>query len=63
MPYMIPYYHSGLLAKFRCTDCDWTYCIQQKPCSATAAPDEEKKAKELYRSHRCSEFSTKRAKK
>jgi hypothetical protein len=33
--YMIPYYHSGLLVKFRCTDCDWTYRIQN-PCSATA---------------------------
>jgi hypothetical protein len=28
MPYMIPYFPSGLLVKFRCTDCDWTYRIQ-----------------------------------
>jgi hypothetical protein len=28
MPYMIPHYQSGLLVKFRCTDCAWTYCIQ-----------------------------------
>jgi hypothetical protein len=62
MPYMIPYYHSGLLVKFRCTDCDWTYCIQN-PCSATVARDEEEKAKEQYIAHRCSEFSSKTVKK
>jgi len=47
MPYMIPYYQSGLLVKFRCTDCDRTYCIPN-PCSATVPHDEEKKAKEQY---------------
>jgi hypothetical protein len=62
MPYMIPYYHSGLLAQFRCTDCDWAYNIQN-PSSATAPPEEEDKAKEQYRGHRCSEFSSKTRKK
>jgi hypothetical protein len=62
MPYMIPYYHSGLLIKFCCTDCDWTYCIQN-PCSATVPRGEEGKAKEQYMAHRCSEFSSKTAKK
>ena len=62
MPYMIPYYHSGLLTHFHCTDCDWAYCIQN-PCSATATPNEEEKAKEQYRDHRCSEFSSKRTEK
>jgi hypothetical protein len=35
---MIPYFHSGFLVKFRCTDCNWTYCIQnpvQPPSLAT----------------------------
>jgi hypothetical protein len=62
MPYLIPYYHSGLLVKFRCTDCDWTYSIQN-PCSATVPRDEEDKAKEQYMAHRCSEFSSKTANK
>jgi hypothetical protein len=62
MPYMIPYYHSGLLVKFRCTDCDWTYCIHN-PSSATVPRDEEEQAKEQYTAHRCSEFSGKIAKK
>jgi hypothetical protein len=62
MPYMIPHYHSGLLVKFCCTDCDWTYCIQSSS-SATVSRDEEKKAKEQYTAHRCSEFSSKTAKK
>jgi hypothetical protein len=43
--YMIPYYRSGLLVKFRCTDCDWT-CYIQNPCSATVPRDGEEKAKE-----------------
>ena len=58
MPYMIPYYQSGLLVTFRCTDCDWTYSIQN-PCSAAVPRDEEGKAKEQYEAHRCSEFSSK----
>jgi hypothetical protein len=62
MPYMIPYYLSGLLVKFRCTDCDWTYCVPN-PCSPTVPHDEEKRAKERYLAHRCSEFSHKTAKK
>jgi transposase-like protein len=62
MPYMIPYYQSGLLVKFRCTDCDWTYRVQN-PSSATVLRDEEERAKELYTAHRCSEFSSKTAKK
>jgi hypothetical protein len=61
MPYMIPYYHSGLLLKFRCTDCDWTYYIQN-PSSATVPRDEEEKAKEQYMAHRCTEFSSKTGK-
>jgi len=56
MPYMVPYYHSGLLDKFRCTDCDWTYCIEN-PCSAKVPRDEEERAKKEYMTHRCSEFS------
>jgi hypothetical protein len=62
MPYMIPHYHSGLLVKFCCTDCDWTYGIQS-PSSATAPRDEEEKAKDQNAAHRCSEFSSKTAKK
>jgi hypothetical protein len=54
MPYMIPYYQSGLLVTFRCTDCDWTYTIHN-PCSAPVPHDEEEKAKEQYVAHRCSE--------
>jgi len=61
MPYMIPYHHSGILAEFRCTDCDWTYRIEN-PCSAAVPRDEEKKVKEQYMAHRCSEFSSKTAK-
>jgi hypothetical protein len=45
MPYMIPYYESGLLIKFRCTDCDWAYCIQNAS-SASVSPEENRKAKE-----------------
>jgi DNA-directed RNA polymerase subunit RPC12/RpoP len=62
MPYMIPYYQSGLLVTFRCTDCDWTYTIQN-PCSAPVPRDEEEKAKEQYVTHRCSECGSKTAKK
>jgi hypothetical protein len=62
MPYMIPYYQSGLLVTFRCTDCDWTYTIAD-PCSAPVPREEEEKAKEQYVAHRCSEFSSKTAKK
>jgi hypothetical protein len=62
MPYMIPYYQSGELVTFRCTDCDWTYSIQN-PGSATVPREEEEKAKEQYIAHRCSEFSSKTAKK
>jgi hypothetical protein len=41
MPYMILYYHSGLLVKFRCTDCDWSYSVskirvQPLPLAASA---------------------------
>jgi hypothetical protein len=54
MPYMIPYYHLGILVNFRCTDCDWTYCIQN-PCSGTVPRDEEEKAKDQYMAHRCSD--------
>jgi hypothetical protein len=59
---MIPHYHSGLLVKFCCTDCDWTYGIQS-PISATAPRYEEEKANDQYAAHRCSEFSNKTAKK
>jgi hypothetical protein len=59
MPYMIPYYQSGLLVTFRCTDCDWTYTIQN-PRSTPVPHDEEEKAKEQYVAHRCSECSSKR---
>ena len=62
MPYMIPYYQSGLLVKFRCTDCDWNYTIQN-PCSVPVPRHEEEEAKEQYAAHRCSEFSGKTAKK
>lgn len=62
MPYMIPYYQSALLVTFRCTDCDWIYAIKN-PCSAPVPRDEEEKAKEQYVAHRCSEFSSKTAKK
>lgn len=62
MPYMIPYYLSGLLVTFRCTDCDWTYTIQN-PCSGRVPRDEEEKAKEQYVAHRCSEFLSKTTKK
>ena len=62
MPYMIPYYESGLLARFRCTDCEWTYCIHN-PSSATTPRGEEERAKEQYIIHRCSEFSSKTTKK
>jgi hypothetical protein len=62
MPYMIPYYHSGLLVKYSCTDCDWTYSVQN-PYSATVPRDEEERAKEQYVAHRCSKFSREAAKK
>jgi hypothetical protein len=62
MPYMIPYYQSGLLVSFRCTDCDWTYTIQN-PCSAPIPREEEEHAKKRYVTHRCSEFSSKTTKK
>src|SRR4030095_2304222 len=61
MPYMIPYYQSGFLVTFRCTDCDWTYRIQN-PCSAPIPCDEGKEAQEQYVTHCCSEFSSKTAK-
>jgi hypothetical protein len=60
MPYMIPYYQSGILVTFRCTDCDWTYNVHNP---ATVPRDEEEKAKEQYVAHCCSEFSSKTAKK
>ena len=47
MPYMIPYYQSGILVTFRCTDCDWTYTIGN-PSTSPVARDEEEKAKEQY---------------
>lgn len=62
MPYMIPYYQSGILVTFRCTDCDWTYTIGN-PSTSPVPRDEEEKAKEQYVAHRCSEFSSKTAKK
>ena len=62
MPYMIPYYQSGLLVTFHCTDCDWNYAVENA-CSAPVPRDEEEKAKEQYVAHRCSEFSSKPAKK
>jgi hypothetical protein len=58
MPYMIPYYQSGLLVTFRCTDCDWTYSIQN-PRSTTVPRDQEENAKKQYAAHRCSESSSK----
>jgi hypothetical protein len=62
MPYMIPYYQSGRLVTFRCTDCDWTYAIRI-PCSVPIPRDEEEIAKEQYVAHRCLKLSSKRAKK
>jgi len=56
MAYMIPHYQSGLLIKFRCTDCDWAYCVND-PSSARVSREEEENAKEQYMAHRCSEFS------
>jgi hypothetical protein len=61
MAYMIPYYESGLLIQFRCTDCDWTYCVRS-PSSARVSREEEETAKEQYGAHRCSEFSGKTTK-
>lgn len=50
MPYMIPYYQSGILVTFRCTDCDWTYTIGN-PSTSPVPRDEEEKAKEQYVAH------------
>jgi len=61
MAYMIPYYQSGLLIKFRCTDCDWAYCVHN-PSSATVSREEEGQAKKQYIAHHCAEFSGKRRK-
>ena len=61
MAYMIPYYQSGLLIKFRCTDCDWAYCVND-PSSARVSREEEESAKKQYTAHRCSEFSGKQRK-
>lgn len=62
MPYMITYYQSGLLVTFRCTDCEWTYTVQN-PCSDPIPRQEEEKAKKQYVTHRCSECSSKTTKK